>query len=61
MTNQEAIDIINVELECIRRNDGVNCDRKCEKCDLVMECNDIVTALNMAIDALQDKIGGDLS
>lgn len=52
MTNEEAVKIIQTELECIKRNDGTDCDRDCAKCDLVMEDTDIKEALGMAIKAL---------
>lgn len=56
MSNEEAVKIIQTELECIKRNDGTDCDRNCAKCDLVMEDTDIKEALGMAIEALELKM-----
>jgi hypothetical protein len=53
MTNAEAIKILLNEWKCIDRNDGVNCDRKCESCDLVMDSAVLKDAYNLAIKALE--------
>lgn len=55
MTNEEAVKIIKTELECIKRNDGTDCDRNCADCDLVMEDTDIKEALGMAIKLLRKE------
>ncbi len=53
MTPKEAIEVMFREWKCIDRNDGVHCDRQCEKCDLVMEVSELRDAFNLAISALQ--------
>lgn len=53
MDNQEVIEILLNEQKCLDRNDGVQCDRKCESCDLVMDAETIREAYSMAISALQ--------
>lgn len=53
MTNDEAIKVMLKELECIDRNDGVQCERKCETCDLVMDAAVLKDAYNLAIRALE--------
>lgn len=53
MTNEEAIKVLLDEWKCIDRNDGINCDRKCESCDLVMDSFVLKDAYNMAIKALE--------
>lgn len=55
MSNQEAINILLNERKCIDRNDGIQCDRKCESCDLVMDAEPIREAYNMAISALEKQ------
>ena len=51
MTKDEAIKIIQTEMECVSRPD---CDRlACAYCDLAMRAGDILTAYQMAIEALQ--------
>ena len=56
MTNKQAVNILLNEQKCINRNDGTQCDRKCESCDLVMDAEPIREAYNMAISALQKQI-----
>ena len=56
MTNNEAIKVLLNEWKCIDRNDGVNCNRKCESCDLVMDTAVLKDAYNLAIDALKKQI-----
>lgn len=51
MTKDEAIKIIKTEMECVSRPD---CDRlACAYCDLAMRDEDVLTAYQMAVDALQ--------
>lgn len=53
MTNEQAINILFNEQKCIDRNDGVQCNRECGSCDLVMDVETIREVYNMAISALQ--------
>ena len=46
------VEILKVERECVRRNDGSNCDRNCAECDLLMDAQAVEEAYNMAIDEL---------
>lgn len=55
MTDREAISVLLNEWKCIDRNDGINCDRKCETCDLVMDVETIREAYNLAISALEQR------
>lgn len=55
MTNKEAIEVLQSEWQCIDRNDGVHCDRKCEACDLVMDSGVLKDAYNLAISALEEQ------
>ena len=51
MTKEEAIKIIHTEMECVSRPD---CDRlACAYCDLAMRAEDVLTAYQMALTALQ--------
>ena len=51
MTKDEAIKIIQTEMECVSRPD---CDRlACAYCDLAMRAEDVLTAYQMALTALQ--------
>lgn len=55
MTEQEAIEIIKTEKICVERNDaGINCDRNCGRCDLLMNSDKILVAYTMAISALEE-------
>ena len=53
MTAKAAIEVLLNEQKCINRNDGVDCDRQCENCDLVMDVEVIRDAYRMAIIALE--------
>ncbi len=55
MNNEQAIKVLLDEWKCIDRNDGINCDRQCEKCDLVMDSAILKDAYNMAIKALEQE------
>lgn len=55
MTLEEVIKVLSTELKCIDRNNGINCDRKCESCDLVMDVEAIREAYSMAISALREQ------
>lgn len=50
MTDAE---IIEREMRCVERNDGVNCDRDCAKCDLVLDVKDILRAYRHALALLR--------
>lgn len=52
MDIQKAIQILQTEKECVGRNNGVNCDRQCDKCDLVLPSEDILQAYDVVIDKL---------
>ena len=51
MTKERAIEVIETEEKCVLRNIR-GCDRDCEKCDLVLPDEDILTAYKMAKEAL---------
>ena len=52
MTKYRAIEILQTELQCLKRNIDTNCNRECEKCDLVLPEEDIEAAYNKAIEIL---------
>lgn len=52
MTPQRAISVIENEAECVRRQTRPGCDRRCEKCDLVLEDKEVLEAYAMATEAL---------
>ena len=54
MTNTEIIKILNNELECVKRAN--NCNRECEKCNLVLKDTEIIDAYNESIRALKNNI-----
>ena len=54
MTREEAIAIIENEKECVNRaNKNEYCNRDCYNCELVKTDTEILTALDMAIKALE--------
>ena len=52
MKLRRAIEIIDTEITCVKRNECNMCDRKCENCDLVLPTEDVLTALRKARNAL---------
>jgi hypothetical protein len=56
MTREEAIAIIENEKECVNRaNKNDYCNRDCYNCELVKTDTEILTALDMAIEALEQE------
>ena len=56
MTLKEAIEIIEVERACVKRNTDNKCDRDCINCDLLRTEEEIFAAYDMAIEALEKQI-----
>lgn len=50
MTENEAKRFLKIEKECINRN----CDRNCAQCDLVQKVEDLNSAYDAAIKALEE-------
>lgn len=50
MTENEAKAFLEIEKECINRN----CDRNCAKCDIVQKVEDLNSAYDTAINALEE-------
>lgn len=50
MTENEAKRFLKIEKECINRN----CDRNCAECDLVQKVEDLNSAYDAAIKALEE-------
>lgn len=50
MTAKRAVELMQIEKECISR--ACACDRDCGKCDLVQEDTELLAAFDMAIQAL---------
>lgn len=56
MTNEEAIAIIENEKKCVNRaNKNDYCNRDCYNCELVKTDTEILTALDLAIKALDQQ------
>lgn len=56
MTPKEAIECLKNEKLCILITDKNECTRECSKCDLVMETDTLLTAYDMAIEAIEKQI-----
>ena len=52
MNYKRATEIIFAVWRCIDKNDGISCDRNCEKCDLKVSAGDVRDAFNFALMAL---------
>jgi len=56
MTAARATEVIRTEKKCVLRNIR-GCDRECGKCDLALTDEEILTAYDMAIEALEEDDG----
>ena len=52
MTVKEAAGAIKFEKACVLRQDTPQCHRDCKKCDLLLPTENVLTAYDMAIEAL---------
>ena len=48
MTIHRAKELMEIERECIKRNEA-GCDRDCAKCDLAQQTNELITAYDRVI------------
>ena len=59
MNREEAIEIIKNEKECVNRaNKNDYCNRDCYNCELVKTDKEIIEALDMGIEALENQKTG---
>ena len=57
MKIDEAIVLLKIKKECVNRNNkpfGMNCDRQCEKCDLLQNTDDLIDMYNNVIEWLEE-------
>lgn len=54
MTNERAIELMKIEMQCINRAE--TCDRDCAKCELVQDTDELRKAYAMAISAITDNM-----
>ena len=55
MDKSEIIEILENEIACVKA--GATCDRQCEKCPLVRDEADIISALRYAIASIYEAKG----
>ena len=53
MEFKDAYNLMDIELECVRRNSTHTCNRECDRCDLVQKDTDLIEAYQMAKFALK--------
>jgi len=53
MTVQRVVELLKIELECIKRNNGSSCDRHCESCDLLQDSQELIDCYETALFLLQ--------
>lgn len=53
MTKEIVIDILKNEINCVKAAEY--CTRECNKCSLVKNSEDILTALTVAIDTVEKR------
>lgn len=59
MEFSRAYELMDIELQCILRNQLKLCDRKCDKCDLVQKDSDLIEAYQMAKFAIKTVMRGE--
>lgn len=52
MVIDEAIALVNIEKECVKRAD--NCNRKCNECDLAQDTNKLIDLYNQLAEWLEE-------
>lgn len=57
LTLDDVIDILQNEQECVKRAAADKCNRKCEKCDLLRDTDNILKAYEIAIKNLKTNNG----
>ena len=58
MDYSRVVEILRIEQECVSRNNGVNCDRDCANCDLVLDAEEILEAYTIAIGVFNNLASG---
>ena len=53
MNNQEVIDILQVERQCVERANNGQCNKECSKCDLCENAGRILEAYDIALSQLR--------
>ena len=56
MRTERAIEILENEMECVKRNDMGVCNRDCAQCDLLLDSAEILNAYQMIIDDIKNTI-----
>lgn len=51
MTTDRAIELLNIERECV----GHECDRDCGKCDLVQNADELIEMYDFVIEELKEQ------
>lgn len=54
MTVHKVLELLRIELECIKRNNGSSCDRNCSQCDLVQDSQELIDCYETAIQIIGD-------
>lgn len=49
MIVQRVVELLKIELEYIKRNNGSSCDRNCSQCDLVQDSQELIDCYETAI------------
>lgn len=59
MTKQRAIKLLEIERECVNRNNqpfGYNCNRECGKCDLLQNTEELIEMYDFVIRELTKTV-----
>lgn len=58
MTVHRVLELLRIELECIKRNNGSSCDRNCGQCDLVQDSQELIDCYKTAIQIIGGNNNG---
>ena len=53
--DEETIEILQNEKRCVQTASANRCDRKCESCQLLRESEEIIAAIDSAIESIKDR------
>ena len=56
MTLNRAVELMKIELSCVRRNEDGKCDRDCASCDLVQQTPELIEMYEYVISRMEETM-----
>lgn len=57
MKKERAIELLQIERACIERNQAQMCDRRCERCDLCQDTDELLLMYDVVITNIKRAYG----